>query len=569
MSTERNDAAAPSNFIRNIIDDDNRTSKWSGRVETRFPPEPNGYLHIGHAKSICLNFSVARDYGGVCHLRFDDTNPEKESVEYVNSIVDAVRWLGFDWQKDGVDHQYFASDYYDKLYEFAELLIQRGKAYVDSQTADEMRTNRGSLTEPGTPSPFRDRSPEENLDLFRRMKAGEFKEGEHVLRAKIDMSSPNMNMRDPVIYRIRYAHHYRTGDAWCVYPMYDYTHCISDAIENITHSLCTLEFEDHRPLYDWVLNELADAGVFTRPLPQQIEFSRLNLTYAITSKRKLLQLVTEGHVDGWDDPRMPTIVGVRRRGFTPEGIRLFCERIGVTKIDSWIDMSVFEGALRDDLDDKAPRTVAVLDPLKLVIDNYPEGQTEECTAPVHPHHPERGQRTFPISRELWIEREDFNENPPKGYFRLFPGNKVRLRYGYVIECTGADKDENGNVTAVHCNYYPDSKSGTEGANNYKVKGNIHWVSAPHACPAEVRIYDRLFKEPHPDAGGRNFLEALNPDSKKVVHAYLEPGARDATPEARYQFERHGYFVADRVDSKPDQPVFNRIVGLRDSWGKPA
>ncbi|CAJ3716950.1 glutaminyl-tRNA synthetase [Burkholderia pseudomallei] len=569
MSTERNDATAPSNFIRNIIDDDNRTGKWSGRVETRFPPEPNGYLHIGHAKSICLNFSVARDYGGVCHLRFDDTNPEKESVEYVNSIVDAVRWLGFDWQKAGVAHQYFASDYYDKLYEFAELLIQRGCAYVDSQSADEMRTNRGSLTEPGTPSPFRDRSPDENLALFRRMKAGEFAEGEHVLRAKIDMSSPNMNMRDPVIYRIRYAHHYRTGDKWCVYPMYDYTHCISDALEGITHSLCTLEFEDHRPLYDWVLNQLADAGVFARPLPQQIEFSRLNLTYAITSKRKLLQLVTEGHVDDWDDPRMPTIVGVRRRGFTPESIQLFCERIGVTKVDSWIDMSVFEGALRDDLDDKAPRTVAVLDPLKLVIDNYPQSQSEECTAPVHPHHPERGQRTFPISRELWIEREDFSEHPPKGYFRLFPGNKVRLRYGYVIECTGADKDEHGNVTAVHCNYYPDSKSGTEGANNYKVKGNIHWVSAAHACPAEVRIYDRLFKEPHPDAGGRNFLEALNPDSKKIVQAYLEPGARDALPEARYQFERHGYFVADRVDSKPGQPVFNRIVGLRDSWGKPA
>ncbi|KVM59058.1 glutamine--tRNA ligase [Burkholderia ubonensis] len=569
MSTERNDAPAASNFIRNIIDDDNRTGKWAGRVETRFPPEPNGYLHIGHAKSICLNFSVARDYGGVCHLRFDDTNPEKESVEYVDSIVDAVRWLGFDWRKDAVDHQYFASDYYDKLYEFAELLIKRGKAYVDSQSAEEMRANRGSLTEGGKPSPYRERTPDENLDLFRRMKAGEFQEGEHVLRAKIDMASPNMNMRDPVIYRIRYAHHYRTGDTWCVYPMYDYTHCISDALEGITHSLCTLEFEDHRPLYDWVLNELADAGVFTRPLPQQIEFSRLNLTYAITSKRKLLQLVTEGHVDGWDDPRMPTIVGVRRRGFTPESIQLFCERIGVTKVDSWIDMSVFEGALRDDLDAKAARTVAVLDPLKLVIDNYPEDLEEACTAPVHPHHPERGQRTFPISRELWIEREDFVETPPKGYFRLFPGNKVRLRYGYVVECTGFDKDADGNVTAVHCNYFPDSKSGTDGANNYKVKGNIHWVSAKHAQPAEVRIYDRLFKEPQPDAGGANFLDALNPDSKKVVHAYVEPGAGDVAPETRLQFERHGYFVADRVDSKPGKPVFNRIVGLRDSWGKPA
>ena len=571
MNNERNDAAAavPSNFIRNIIDDDNRTAKWGGRVETRFPPEPNGYLHIGHAKSICLNFGIARDYGGVCHLRFDDTNPEKESVEYVDSIVDAVRWLGFDWEKDGKDHRYYASDYYDKLYEFAELLISRGKAYVDSQSAEEMRHARGTLTEPGTPSPYRERSPQESLDLFRRMKAGEFQEGEHVLRAKIDMGSPNLNMRDPVLYRIRFAHHYRTADQWCIYPMYDYTHCISDALESITHSLCTLEFEDHRPLYDWILNELADAGVFARPLPQQIEFSRLNLTYAITSKRKLLQLVTEGHVDGWDDPRMPTIVGVRRRGFTPESIRVFCERIGVTKVDSWIDMSVFEGALRDDLDEKAPRTAAVLDPLKLVIDNFPADLSEPCTAPVHPHHPERGERTFPISRELWIEREDFVENPPKGYFRLFPGNKVRLRYGYVIECTGAQKDDQGNIVAVHCNYFPDSKSGTEGANQYKVKGNIHWVSAKHAVATEVRLYDRLFKEAQPDAGGRNFLEALNPDSKRVVNAYLEPGAEAMQPEDRCQFERHGYFVADRHDSKPGKPVFNRIVGLRDSWGKPA
>jgi len=571
MNNERNDATAavPSNFIRNIIDEDNRTAKWGGRVETRFPPEPNGYLHIGHAKSICLNFGIAGDYGGVCHLRLDDTNPEKESVEYVDSIVDAVHWLGFDWEKDGKAHRYYASDYYDKLYEFAELLITRGKAYVDSQSAEQMRHGRGTLTEPGIPSPYRERSPQESLDLFRRMKAGDFREGEHVLRAKIDMGSPNLNMRDPVLYRIRFAHHYRTADQWCIYPMYDYTHCISDALENITHSLCTLEFEDHRPLYDWILNELADAGVFTRPLPQQIEFSRLNLTYAITSKRKLLQLVTEGHVDGWDDPRMPTIVGVRRRGFTPESIRLFCERIGVTKVDSWIDMSVFEGALRDDLDDKAPRTAAVLDPLKLIIDNFPADLSEPCKAPVHPHHPERGERTFPISRELWIEREDFVENPPKGYFRLFPGNKVRLRYGYVIECTGAQKDDQGNIVAVHCNYFPDSKSGTEGANQYKVKGNIHWVSAKHAVATEVRLYDRLFKEAQPDAGGRNFLEALNPDSKRVVNAYLEPGAETMQPEDRCQFERHGYFVADRHDSKPGQPVFNRIVGLRDSWGKPA
>ena len=569
MNTDRNDAPAVNNFIRNIIDEDNRNGKWSQRVETRFPPEPNGYLHIGHAKSICVNFGIARDYDGVCHLRFDDTNPEKESVEYVDSIIDAVKWLGFDWNKDGAEHLYFASDYYDQLYEFAELLIERGQAYVDSQSAEEMRLTRGSAQEPGKNSPFRDRAPEENLDLFRRMKAGEFKEGEHVLRAKIDMASPNFNMRDPVIYRIRFAHHYRTGDKWCIYPMYDYTHCVSDALENITHSLCTLEFEDHRPLYDWFLNQLADDGKFTRPLPQQIEFSRLNLTYAITSKRKLLQLVTENHVDGWDDPRMPTIVGVRRRGFTPESIRLMCDRVAVTKVDSWIDMSVLEGALRDDLDEKAPRAIAVLDPLKLIIDNYPEGSSESCSAPVHPHHPERGTREFPFSRELWIEREDFQEVPKKGYFRLFPGNKVRLKYGFVVECTGADKDENGNITAVHCTYFPDSRSGTEGANGYKVKGTIHWVSAQGAYEAEVRLYDRLFKEPQPGAGGAEFLDALNPDSKRIVRAYLEPGARQANAEDRYQFERHGYFVADRVDSKPGMPVFNRIVSLRDSWTKPA
>jgi glutaminyl-tRNA synthetase len=569
MNTDRNDAPAVTNFIRNIIDEDNRNDKWSQRVETRFPPEPNGYLHIGHAKSICVNFGIARDYGGVCHLRFDDTNPEKESVEYVDSIIDAVKWLGFDWNKDDTEHLYFASDYYDKLYEFAELLIERGQAYVDSQSAEEMRLTRGSAQEPGKNSPFRDRTPEENLDLFRRMKAGEFKEGEHVLRAKIDMASPNFNMRDPVVYRIRFAHHYRTGDTWCIYPMYDYTHCVSDALENITHSLCTLEFEDHRPLYDWFLNQLADDGKFTRPLPQQIEFSRLNLTYAITSKRKLLQLVTENHVDGWDDPRMPTIVGVRRRGFTPESIRLMCDRVAVTKVDSWIDMSVLEGALRDDLDEKAPRAIAVLDPLKLIIDNYPEGTSETCSAPVHPHHPERGTREFPFSRELWIEREDFQEVPKKGYFRLFPGNKVRLKYGFVVECTGADKDEHGNITAVHCTYFPDSRSGTEGANGYKVKGTIHWVSAEGAYEAEVRIYDRLFKEPQPGAGGAEFLDALNPDSKRIVRAYLEPGARQANAEDRYQFERHGYFVADRIDSKPGMPVFNRIVSLRDSWTKPA
>jgi len=563
------DTAPASNFIRNIIDEDIRSGKWAGRVETRFPPEPNGYLHVGHAKSIYVNFGLARAYNGVCHLRFDDTNPEKESTEYADSIIDAVKWLGFSWQHGATEHLYYASDYFDKLYAFAELLIERGRAYVDSQSAEEMRINRGTLTEAGRPSPFRQRTPAESLDLFRRMRAGEFADGTHVLRAKIDLGSPNMNLRDPVIYRIRRVHHHRTGDAWCIYPMYDYTHCISDALENITHSLCTLEFEDHRPLYDWVLNELAEAGVMARPLPQQIEFARLNLTYVITSKRKLLQLVTDRHVDGWDDPRMPTVVGLRRRGYTPASIQLFCERIGLTKSDTWIDMSTLEQALRDDLDPIAPRATAVLDPLKLIIDNFPEGQIEACTSPVHPHHPEMGERQFPFSRELWIEREDFNEAPPKGYFRLFPGNRVRLRHGFVVECTGADKDENGVITAVHCSYFPDSKSGTDGSNNYKVKGNIHWVSAAHAYAAEVRIYDRLFTDAQPDAGGRDFLEVLNPNAKRVVQAYCEPGVVNVMPEDRVQFERHGYFVADRVDSQPGKPVFNRITTLKDSWGKPA
>lgn len=558
---------SPTNFIRAIIDHDQRSSKQQGRVTTRFPPEPNGYLHIGHAKSICLNFGVARDYDGVCHLRFDDTNPEKESVEYAQSIIDAVHWLGFSWQKDNVEHLYYASDYYDTLYHFAEILIEHGYAYVDSQSSEAIRAMRGTLTAPGTASPYRERSAAENLDLFRRMRAGEFNEGEHVLRAKIEMASPNLNLRDPVLYRIRYAHHYRTGDTWCIYPMYDYTHCISDALENITHSLCTLEFEDHRPLYDWILSRLAEAGVFKQPLPQQIEFARLNLNYVVTSKRKLLQLVQEHHVEGWDDPRLPTLAGLRRRGFTPTSIRLFCERIGVAKADSWIEMSVLEQALRDDLEPQAPRAIAVLDPLKLIIDNYPAGQSELCSAPIHPHHPERGTRSFPFSQELWIEREDFSEQPAKGYFRLFPGNRVRLRYGFVVECTSAEKDAEGKIIAVHCNYFPDSKSGTEGSNNYKVKGNIHWVSAAHAYAADVRLYDRLFIEAQPDANGRDFLSALNPNAKQLVRAYLEPGVQTMQPEERVQFERHGYFVVDYVDSKSQQPVFNRIVSLKDSWGK--
>jgi glutaminyl-tRNA synthetase len=566
----RDSFAAPSNFLRQIIDEDVRSNKWGGRVATRFPPEPNGYLHIGHAKSICLNFGLARDYNGVCHLRFDDTNPVKEDQEYVDSILDAVKWLGFRWgtdhEGDGDEHLYYASDYFGRLYEFGEHLIRKGKAYVDSLTADQTREYRGTFTEPGRESPYRERSVAENLDLFRRMKSGEFPDGTHVLRAKIDMSSPNINMRDPVLYRIRHAQHHRTGDQWCIYPMYDYTHCISDALERITHSICTLEFEDHRPLYDWVLDELADV------LPwhsRQYEFARLNVTYVITSKRKLKQLVEEGHVAGWDDPRMPTIAGIRRRGFTPESIRLLCDRVGVSKADQWIDYGMLEAALRDDLEPKAPRAAAVLDPLRLVIDNFPEDLVEECTAPVHPQRPELGRRSFPISRELWIERDDFSETPPKGYFRLYAGNRVRLRHGYVIECKGADKDAAGNVVAVHAEYFKDSKSGTDGANTYKVKGNIHWVSVAHALPVEVRLYDRLFTAPQPDSGSKNLLDNLNPDSNKTVIAFVEPGVgtgpHAVRPEDRLQFERHGYFVADRIDSRPGKPVFNRIVTLKDTW----
>ena len=576
--------AQVTNFIRNIIEADIAQRKyaartWGGRpgpadvhlgapadpahIRTRFPPEPNGYLHFGHAKSICLNFGLAQQYGGRCHMRFDDTNPVTEDTEYVDSILDAVKWLGYDWG----EHLYYASDYFDTLYRFAETFIERGLAYVDSLSAEEMREFRGTLTEAGKSSPYRERSPAENLELFRRMRAGAFADGTHVLRLKIDMASPNINLRDPVIYRIRHAHHHRTGDKWCVYPLYDYTHCISDALENITHSLCTLEFEDHRPLYDWVLERLADFGLLAKPLPQQYEFARLNLSYVVLSKRKLIQLVEEKHVDGWDDPRMPTLVGARRRGFTPEGFRLFIERIGVSKSDSWIDMSVLEDCMRDTLNDSAPRRIAVLDPLKLVIDNYPADTQETCEAPNHPQKPEWGKRALPFSRELWIEREDYMEVPAKGYFRLFPGNQVRLRYGYVLKCIGADKDERGNVTAVHCEMLADSRSGTPGADRYKVKGNIHWVSARHAYKADVRLYDRLFAVPQPGAE-RDFLADLNPQSKQIVHAWCEPALRDALPEQRFQFERHGYFCADHRDSSVGAPVFNRTVTLRDSWGKP-
>ena len=582
MSTVANKAMNPietevtSNFIRQKIDTETAAGKYANRTDangrplpiviTRFPPEPNGYLHIGHAKSICLNFGLAQSYGGRCHLRFDDTNPEKESIEYVNSIKDMVHWLGFDWTDEyGEEHLYYASDYFEQLYQFAEKLIEAGHAYIDSQDADTIRAQRGQLHEAGQNSPYRDRPASESLDIFRRMRAGEFPEGAHVLRAKIDMAASFIVMRDPVIYRIRYAHHHRTGDTWCIYPMYDFTHCISDALEKITHSLCTLEFENNRPLYNWVLERLVEVGVFEQPLPEQTEFARMNLTYAITSKRKLLQLVENHHVDGWDDPRMMTLVGVRRRGFTPESLRLFAERIGVSKADSWIEMGVLEQAVRDDLDAKAPRAVAVLKPLKLIIDNYAEGQTELCHAPVHPHHPEMGQREFLFARELWIEQDDFMVEPIKGFFRLFVGNKVRLRHGFVIECTGFDTNDAGEVIAVHANYKKKKKSGTEGSNNYKVKGNLHWLSDASAIPCEIRVYDRLFNDPHPDAGGKDFLAALNPDSKHTSQGFVESGLANTAPETHFQFERHGYFVTDQKDSQPGALVFNRIVSLKDGW----
>ena len=700
-------AAAPAtNFLRHVIEQDLARGAYAARlgvphrattpvdraviadparVRTRFPPEPNGYLHIGHAKSICLNFGLAKDYDGVCHLRFDDTNPEKEDVEYVDAIVEMVRWLGFDWTArpfereaahlqpattpghDGEvqDHLYFASEYFDLLYEFAEYLIRTGHAYVDSQTPDEMRATRGTLVEPGQDSPYRGRTVEENLALFAMMRAGDFPDGAHVLRARIDMASPNMNLRDPVLYRIRHAHHHRTGDAWCIYPMYDYTHCVSDALENITHSVCTLEFEDHRPLYDWALERIVpvlrapqfmhavdrvralrdqDVGaqldfalrcrvfrnkLFASPeeasmralfdrwddggldvlreeldpffdlllgspeqfapllthalddadgigmpnpfgLPHQYEFSRLNLTYVVTSKRKLRQLVDEGRVDGWDDPRMPTLVGLRRRGYTPASIRLLCDRGGVSKSNSWTDYGDLDQALRDDLDPKAARAFAIVDPLRLVVTNYPDDRTETCSAPVHPHASERGQREFPFARTLWIERDDFQEAPTKGFFRLFPptadrdGGTVRLKYGYVVRCTGFTRDADGRVDEVQCEFLPDTFSGTPGADRVKVKGNIAWISAAHAQPAEIRLYDRLFTEAQPDAGNRDFLQSINPDSKRVVRGYVEPGV-EAFPESAFQFERLGYFVADRVDSTIAAPVFNRIATLRDTW----
>jgi glutaminyl-tRNA synthetase len=544
-------APSSSNFIRQVIEADLASGKHK-EIVTRFPPEPNGYLHFGHAKSICLNFGLPLEYGGHCNLRFDDTNPEKEEQEYVDSIIDAVRWLGSDFGPRPL----YASDYFPFMYRAAEYLVERGLAYVDSQSAEEIRANRGTLTEPGRNSPYRERSPAENLKLLRGMKSGEFADAAHVLRAKIDMGSPNLNLRDPVLYRIKHATHHRTGDAWCIYPMYTYAHPLEDAVEHVTHSLCTLEFEDQRPFYDWLLERLAEGRLLERPLPRQIEFARLNLTYCVLSKRKLIQLVDEGHVQGWDDPRMPTLAAARRRGYTAEGFRRFADRIGVSKANQLIDFGVLEDAMREHLNELAPRRMAVLDPIRLVIDNFPADQVDTAALPNHPQKPDWGRREVPFSRELWIEREDFAETPPKGYFRLHPGNEVRLRYGYVVKCTGLRDG------VVHCIYYPDSKSGTPGADKYKVKGNIHWVSVRHAHAAPVHLYDRLFSVPNPGAE-RDFIDDLNRDSKRSLTAQLEPALAGAKPGERFQFERHGYFVRDL-----DGAAFNRTVTLKDSWSRP-
>ncbi len=533
---------ATGNFIRQIIDADLASGKHKA-IRTRFPPEPNGYLHFGHAKSICLNFGLAAQYAGHCNLRFDDTNPEKEEQEYVESIIDSLTWLGFN---DSTAPLY-ASDYFDFMYRAAEYLIESGNAYVDSQSAEDVRANRGTLTEPGKESPFRGRGPEENLRLFREMRDGRHADGAHVLRAKIDMASSNINLRDPAIYRIKRATHHRTGDKWCIYPMYTYAHPIEDALERITHSICTLEFEDQRPFYDWLLETLAAGSLVERPVPRQIEFARLNLTHVVLSKRKLIQLVDEGHVEGWDDPRMPTLAGARRRGYTPEGFRRFAERVGVSKANSVIEFSILEDAMREHLNEIAPRRMAVLDPIKLLIENFPEGE-QLLELPNHPQKPEQGKRSVPIAKELWIEREDYQEQPEAGYFRLFPGAEVRLRFGYVVKCSGM---ENG---IVRCTYYPDSRSGTPGADRYKVKGNLHWVSAKHAHAAEIRLYDRLFTVPHPDG-----IADLNPASRKSATAQLEPALRDARPGQCFQFERHGYFIADK------DGIFNRTVAMRDTW----
>jgi len=556
-----NETAPGSNFITAIIETDLRENKNDGRVATRFPPEPNGYLHIGHAKSICLNFGVAQNYNGTCNLRFDDTNPTKEDVEYVDAIMEDVRWLGFDWQ----DRLYYASDYFDRLYDFAVELIKAGRAYVDDQRADEIRGNRGTLTEPGIDSPWRGRSIEENLDLFRRMRDGEFEDGSRVLRAKIDMAHPNLIMRDPTLYRIRKTGHHRTGDKWCIYPMYDFTHCLSDSIEGITHSLCTLEFENNRPLYDWVLDNV-DAPCH----PRQIEFARLNLSFTVLSKRKLIQLVEEGHVSGWDDPRMPTICGLRRRGYTPEAIRGFCDRIGLAKRDSVVDVALLEYSIREDLNKRAPRVMAVLRPLKVVIENYPEGRVDELEAVNNPEDAAAGVRKIPFSREIYIERDDFMENPPKKFFRLAPGREVRLRYAFFITCTGVVKDETtGEVIELRCSYDPATRGG-DAPDGRKVKATLHWVSAAHAVDAQVRLYDRLFIKANPDekVEGKTYKDFINPNALEVLFGCkLEPYLTHSTPGYFCQFERLGYFCVDARDSKPGALVFNRTVTLRDAWAK--
>jgi glutaminyl-tRNA synthetase len=554
-----NDSVPSVHFIKKIIEDDLKTNKYDGRVMTRFPPEPNGYLHIGHAKSICLNFGLAEEYGGLCNLRFDDTNPTKEEVEYVESIQEDVRWLGFDWE----DRLYYASDYFEQLYQFAVQLIKDNKAYVDSLSAEEIKEYRGTLTEPGKESPYRNRPVEENLDLFERMRAGEFEDGTHVLRAKIDMASGNLNMRDPVMYRILHAEHHRTGDKWCLYPMYDWAHGLSDSIEGITHSICTLEFEDHRPLYDWFLEQLE---VYQ---PQQIEFARLNLTHTVMSKRKLLRLVQDDHVSGWDDPRMPTISGLRRRGYSPESIREFCDRIGVARKDSIVDIKLLEYCIREDLNRHAPRVLGVLRPLRVIIDNYPEDQVEELEAVNNPEDPSMGTRMVPFSRVLYIEKEDFREDPPKKWFRLAPGREVRLRYGYYITCVDVVKDDNtGEVLELHCTYDPETRGGWS-PDGRKVRGTLHWVSAAHAIDAEVRLYDHLFSDASPEEAvdGLDFQSNINPNSLEVLKSCkLEPALARVTPGSRFQFERLGYFTVD-TESSDEKPVFNRTVTLRDTWAK--
>jgi glutaminyl-tRNA synthetase len=560
-STEPGELSASRNFIQQIVDADLADGKNTGRVYTRFPPEPNGYLHIGHAKSICLNYGLADEYGGKFNLRFDDTNPTKEEQEFVDSIIEDVRWLGADWE----DRLYFASDYFDQLYEWAEKLIHQGQAFVCDLSADAMREHRGTLTEPGRNSPCRDRTAEENLDLFRRMKAGEFAEGERTLRAKIDMSASNINLRDPVLYRIKHAHHHRTGDKWCIYPSYDFTHGQSDSIEGITHSICTLEFENHRPLYDWLCDALAIHH------PRQIEFARLNLTYAVMSKRKLLQLVNEGHVTGWDDPRMLTLCGLRRRGYTSKAIRALCARIGVAKVNSTIDMAWLEDAVRSDLNEHAPRAMAVLHPLKVTIENYPADTVEQLTAANHPQKPELGVREVPFSREIYVEREDFMEDAPRKFFRLSVGREVRLRYAYFITCTDVVKDDAGNVVELRCTYDPTTKGGNA-PDGRKVKGTIHWVSVPHAADVEVRLYDHLFRTEAPEQcpKGGVFLDNLNPDSFTCLPAAKgEPALAKVAPATHLQFERNGYFFTDPADSQPGKPVFNRTATLRDTWAKMA